>query len=162
MKNGIKDIVQAMSITEIIDAMISGLKDPLVNVNMGTYGEVVIKEDHIVCYGCAATNAICKIANISLDDFIRLNPFCTMEHVYENEKEQDFIVNFESAINELRCGNLEGYNTYARWCDVAKIPKEFLREHLPYLSNDNFNRGVDKYIDFNVKLKKYVKSQRTN
>ena len=68
MINNFKEKVQAMSAKEIIMAMVEGLRNPVTKIHMGTYGKV----EGDVCYGCAATNAICKIGKISLDEFLKV------------------------------------------------------------------------------------------
>ena len=141
MINNFKEKVQAMSAKEIIMAMVEGLRNPVTKINMGTYGEV----DDGVCYGCAATNAICKIGKISLDEFLKIDPCNSMQGFTKNLDDRKFIDYFENAINYLRRNYIREYNAYADIIGIAKIV--ITDGHiLPYLDDGYTEEDLQKYV----------------
>lgn len=54
-----QDKIQSMKASEIIRAMISGLRKEHVKIDMTTFGAA----RNGTCFGCAATNAVCEISN---------------------------------------------------------------------------------------------------
>ena len=124
-----KEKVQAMSAKEIIMAMVEGLRNPVTKIRMNTYGGV--RND--ICYGCAATNTICKIANLDVDYLISKRPIGTMTFIFSDHEKYDeqaeFIDEFENAINYLRSGEIEEYNYLAEKIQIGLInPIVFLPE----------------------------------
>lgn len=142
MINNFKEKVQAMSAKEIIMTMVEGLRNPVTKINMSTYAKV----HGNVCYGCAATNAICKIGKISLDDFLKVEPYNSMQTFAKNLDHRKFIVMFETAIDYLRTGNIINYNVYANEISIAKIviPDGF---KLPILENGYTEEDLQKYVE---------------
>lgn len=61
-----KETVQKMTIKEIILAMVNGLKKEHVKVDFNYFGYVA---PNGICYGCAATNAICEITKYIPDKY---------------------------------------------------------------------------------------------
>lgn len=139
------DKVKRMSAAEIIMAMVKGLENPSVKVDMHTFGTSrkeslffgLFKKD--VCYGCAATNTICKIANVKFNRItIQYRDLAVNEEKYQSQKEKEFIYLFERAIDELRRGSISDYNILANAIDIAIITnKDSIC--LPYLDN-NYTR----------------------
>jgi hypothetical protein len=145
-----KEKVQSMTAKEIIMSMVDSLIDPLVNVDMGSYGfvkRVPIKFLGIkfggkgVCFGCAATNTICNISGKVLDksnikdstlraNFINSDPY--------------FLSHFEYAIDHLRQGALASYNRIANEFGFAQIKRNDIE--LPALENDYTKLDLDVYI----------------
>ena len=69
MTKEIRDKIRLLSAKEIILVMIEGLRNPVVKVDMETYGQIKhFESGKNVCYGCAATNALCKIFDITLPE----------------------------------------------------------------------------------------------
>lgn len=137
----IKEKIQSMSAKEIIMAMVDGLKNPITEIDMSTYGNVI----YGVCYGCAATNTICNLMNITKEDFIKANPKHTSKYLFLNEDDKKFVGYFESAIDCLRTGYIQDYNTYAKIRNFATIIGE--EDCVPMLSNDYTDDDLQKYID---------------
>lgn len=114
-----EEIVQNMSAREIIMTMVNSLKNPITEINMQTYGKV---DSEGICYGCAATNFICSVAEITTTDMVeakidhRIRPFNTIL-----DTSGGFLFMFESAINYLRVGDLLRYNTIAVDIGIEKI-----------------------------------------
>lgn len=130
--------VQSMSAKEIIMAMVEGLKNPTTKIDMLSFGNV----DNNVCYGCAATNTICNIMNITHKDFIKANPKFTMCDLFD---ERNFVINFERAIDCLRNGMITTYNYFAKENNFATIIGQ--NHSVPKLTNVYTNDDLEKYID---------------
>jgi len=133
--------ILSMTAGEIIMAMVKGLEKPQTLIDMGTYGATRVRDQKIVCYGCAATNTVCQISGVK---FTPKNIDYTGDRARAIKSSYDFLTNFERAIDELRKGNIEQYNFLA-------IRGKFQQIHnstnikLPRL-NDNYNRWqLNKY-----------------
>lgn len=138
--------VRSMSSKEIIMAMVDGLKKPTVRVDFNTYGEFEIKTrlfgliSREICYGCAATNTICRISDVTLrGDNIKY----VEDRAKAVNSDSYFLLNFEYAINCLRKGSIDWYNMYASKYAFATIKKA---AEIPYLSNENYSEGLESYI----------------
>lgn len=164
--------VKSMTAKEIILTMVDSLTPPpTVNVDMNTFGRV---EDKIVnilgirlktkrrCFGCAATNTICKIADIS--PFEYLNPAnlrgteyninhmsnrttyetTTISRADNLKVDCNFLTDFERAIDSLRKGCLADYNDYAKMHGFAVIHNN-KRLPLCYLSNNYCSLDLDRF-----------------
>lgn len=132
-----KEKVQAMTGDEIIIAMVEGLQNPVMKINMNTFG---IMEDNI-CFGCAATNAVCKISG---KVFNAKNIYWRSERAQFIQTEERFLNLFESAIDGLRKGLIWSYNNCAEEIGIAQIKYGF---DLPYLSNDYTPEDLQAYIN---------------
>lgn len=117
--------IRSMSAKEIVLAMLDGIKNPVTRIDMDTFGEV---EDE-VCYGCAATNLICKLGDFSpLEELSSLGA--------RKYSATAFLQAFEESIDLLRMGALHLYNINAREFVFAEIPES--NHYLPEINNDNF------------------------
>lgn len=67
------------SFSHFIQLMIDGLKKPWVEVDMGTYGEKRGK----ICYGCAATNALCELNQCGYNQYMSFNKLLAPEKKLE-------------------------------------------------------------------------------
>ena len=136
-----------MSAKQIILAMVKGLENPTTQINMDTFG---ISVDN-VCYGCAATNTICRIEKISnqqlLNYFNTHSGFSTGFRYYhfknENKETARFIEGFECAIDYLRQGLIPLYNREALDLEIATIKK--LEFDLPILTSKFTSEELDIY-----------------
>lgn len=159
-----RDTVRAMSAAEIILAMVEGLEKPYTNaVKMNTYGEVDPSSywDKIpVCYGCAATNTICRIYNKKpikkwrdFSGFTGAMDELTIKGMREDDDQ--FAGEFESAVNQLRQGNITEYNLMARQLNIVTIKnKPFLR--LPYLNDEYQEEDLQPYRKLAAHQQKFV------
>ena len=114
-KDTFKEKVLSMTAKEIIMSMVEGLQNPVITINMDTYGEAI----EGVCFGCAATNAVCKISGKvftedNIDEDLRSN-FLKTDRLFLSE--------FEMAIDNLRAGGIKSYNFYANEIGIAQIKK---------------------------------------
>jgi len=142
MKHKIKRVIQKMTAKEIIMAMVEGLRNPTTEINMNTYGTSVKG----ICYGCAATNTICSIANIKHNELLKVfesNRTQSMNIAFKGENFR-FINSFESAIDDLRQGDIDGYNDYAKYLEIATITD--IEEKLPVLRNDYTEKKLEVYV----------------
>jgi hypothetical protein len=147
-KSTFEEKVRSMTAKEIIMAMVEGLvRPPTINVDMGTFGETR-KPKHLlgflmkpICYGCAATNTICKIAGIK---FTTSNIGEAYTRAAAINAETQFLLRFERAIDALRSGEIFTYNSYARQIEIATIEQQPDFD-LPRLHNDYRNRDLVAY-----------------
>lgn len=118
--------IKSMSSKEIILAMIDGLENPVMKVDMNTFGK---KKDGF-CYGCAATNAICKIGGLEPSDEI---PAYGRSLYVSNSY---FLYGFEQAIDYLRRGWVDYYNRLASKRGFATITTS--KTELHGITNENY------------------------
>jgi hypothetical protein len=140
-----KEKVQSMTAKEIILSMVEGLEEPKVKVDMHYYGHSETTSyffglfSNTVCFGCAATNAICKISGITFD---KSNIDSTIARAKAVGSEIDFFNDFEYAINALRCGEVEAYNKIAVPMGMASIVKHI---SIPHLTNSYTKNELSQY-----------------
>lgn len=141
-----KEKVQSMTAKEIIMAMVTGLKENPFNIkiNMWSFGWKNANDD---IQGCAAMVTICGIAG-KMFDFEKSGK----RKFSSIEEDENFIDNFESAIDCLRHGFLPQYNEFAEELKIPLIenPDDI---YLPPLTNTN------NYLDH---LEPYIQLANTN
>ena len=134
-----KEKVQAMTAKEIIMAMVEGLQNPVIAVNMDTFGMI----ENNICYGCAATNTVCKISGKVFDaesiDWRGARAELVQSRI-------DFLRHFEAAIDSLRKGYIWAYNGRAEEIGVAQINFNYETD-LPYLDNNYTPEDLQAYIN---------------
>jgi len=130
--------VRTMTAKDIIMSMVEGLKETSVILDMGTFGT---SDENGFCYGCAATNTICKISGITFtpDNIDRV---ITRARVINSKCM--FLDFFERAINSLRLADLTSYNYFANKGGFANIAKN--TSPLYPLRNDYTQRELASYI----------------
>ncbi len=144
--------IKSMTAKEIIMAMVDGLKNPMTVIDMGTFGEVY--EEDGVCYGCAATNAICNIQGTSkqkIKNEIK-NELMHGYHYTVRKTKRDlctvdnirFITDFEYGIDYLRSGDISAYNHYSHKAGFAKISSKGI--DLPPLYTDFTTKQLEQYV----------------
>lgn len=150
-----KEKVQSMTAKEIILAMVDGLRNPVTDkIDMSTFGDSIDG----ICFGCAATNTICKIGKYSKEDLLKS---VTTEESWRSERyiisrlgltgcKEDyypinnyFIHDFESAINVLRSGYVDTYNDYAIVNEFAEI--KIPHFPLPFLTHEYTEDELQQY-----------------
>ena len=141
--------VQSMTAKEIIMAMVESLQNPLIKVDMGSFGYSKVVEKKFlfipykkkVCFGCAATNTICKISGKTFDS----NSIREIEKRAEfQDTDPEFLKHFEIAIDYLRSSRILDYNAFASAKGFAQIEKTV---SLPPLYSDYTQEQLDKYIE---------------
>lgn len=121
--------IKGMTASEIIMAMLEGLRNPVTKIDMSTYGHV---RDG-VCFGCAATNAICGIQGLNLrkaTSYLKeknrgsggglIGVSKTSRDIITDDN-VGFMYRFESCINLLRKGDIYAYNQQAEMLGIANI-----------------------------------------
>lgn len=144
----------------LVEAMIKGLEKEWVIVSMGTYGYA--KSD--VCYGCAATNALCEIMqepftadNIDHNqryEFFNYNitqsELDILETSYDNLR-RGYAYNFLRALRLIR--NLFPFKLPSRK-EIEILCDEFMAENrLHQLDSQNFKESLNHYKKFAEFLK---------
>ena len=133
-----KEKVQSMTAKEIIMAMVEGLQSPAVKVDMDTFGSV----KGGICFGCAATNTVCKISGKVFDGY---NIWDVIDRGILINSDPDFLDLFESAIDALRQGGTTAiYNSYAKDAGFATI--EYNSDRLPFLTKTYTPANLQAYI----------------
>ncbi len=133
--------------SEIIMAMVNGLKKRHTKIDMASYGFVDIEPKFLglfkkkVCYGCAATNTI-----------MELNGKCDVSILRGHRNTNLILSDFEAMINYLRIGNINLANTVLDNLNLRgiKAPVDLI---LPLLEDDYTLAQLEPYI----KLAKYNK-----
>ena len=140
MKKNIQKKIQSMTAKEIVMSMVNGLRKPVTKINMDTFGEVVSG----VCFGCAATNALCYIGNYSTEDLLKV------EGSAPKIEKKIIAMRFEWAIDDLRKGDIDSYNYHAVEGGFAKIslPDGVDKDDLmlPYLVDDYTEAELECYV----------------
>ena len=152
-KLNLESKIRKMFVSDIILHMIESLKNPSTKIAMRTYG---MKDNNKVCYGCASTNFICGLYKIDISK--NLPNFENTEHGFSNIgifKNKEFVGLFELAINDLRNGFLEEFNSIMSYLSLDTIPDKFLDEDLPRLKSNYSLKQLNDYRKFAIKLKKY-------
>jgi hypothetical protein len=141
-KFNFEEVVRAMSAKEIIMAMVEGLKNPITEIDMDTYGRIA-RHDESVCYGDAAANTICHIAGVTTQEFI--NGLQGHHNESYGEVNREFLESFELAIDYLRTGDIDTYNALARPINIAFIYNPCGIELEP-LYNDYTEEDLEAYV----------------
>lgn len=135
-----KQTVQSMTASEIIMAMVRGLRRKWVRINFAKFGEL----KRGICFGCAATNTICEIMQQAFPPgFIEYRG----SRAYFLKTDYEFLDRFEGSINILRWGYVIEYNASARIGGFKEIDKilweRWMAKHgeLPRLDNEYFTKA---------------------
>lgn len=146
MENSFKETVQAMTGKEIVMAMVNGLRKKHVKINMMSYGH----KDDGVCYGCAATNAICEILGRvpEMGEWARGEDYSVIRKRSIDATDVHFVALFESSIDDLRSACFDMYNNGASALGLPKLPEPAFELPLPYLSNDYTEEDLQKWEDY--------------
>lgn len=160
--------------SEVIMAMVNGLKQPFTEIDMTTYGEVreehkqvkllgipLYKKKEYVCYGCAATNAVLHLngkLDIELVKPYGGDPF----DVDDPHTPEQIIITFERAINLLRVGNIYGCNNYLNLLKIDAIiyTNKIHQELCELYSNYQPEQltGYEKLAEYNKTLENQILS----
>lgn len=139
--------VKSMTAREIINLMIESLRNPVIKIDMDTFGAIVKEPVFFglfskkICYGCAATNLMCNIAGVKLDEH-------NINSIDKKSKKIDsgelFMRRFEMSIDELRKGNIANYNYSARLAGMPLILED-QTVALPYLNSSYTEKDLEAY-----------------
>ena len=139
-----EDKVKAMSAKEIIMAMVEGLQNPTTDrIDMSTFGNI---HDGL-CYGCAATNAICRIAGKNFEYGLP-NLLGTRARITDSIGSYAIVDRLERAIDYLRLGNIRKCNISLEGAGLSTIKfDEYNPPELPALLSSNYLENLQPYID---------------
>lgn len=149
-----------MKMSEIVTAMVEGLEKPSIKIDMDYFGIVrsvssffgLIKKE--TCFGCAATNTICKISN---KIFTKENIQSSSGRANFVDSADIFLAVFESAVNELRKGNINSYNIEALKIKIAVVPDDVYTLYykvLPILRTNYTKEELQTYKDLAISLRR--------
>lgn len=146
----LQEKINSLTPRGVVMLMIESLENPATKINMGSFGHVGSNGD---CFGCAATNALLRLAEREIDDKVvdalamgGWRDFAKMI----GEKDVDLVECFELAINHLRCGNIRQYNLDAIQCGLPELPP--WPTSLPYLDTKNYQNGLKFYRQYAEEL----------
>lgn len=88
-------------VSDIVDLMIRGLKSPRVQVDMGSFG----RSSGDICYGCAATNALCELMQTEFPAD-KVETLTTRTEFFNFGISREQLQLFEYSIDSLRSGKL--------------------------------------------------------
>lgn len=119
-----KEKIQSLTAKEIILFMVEGLKNPEIEIDMCTFGDVKVVSKWLglikkrKCFGCAATNTICKITGVK---FTEENIVSRLKRAEALGTHYNFLDIFEESIDMLRLGKISDYNYLARLGNFSEI-----------------------------------------
>lgn len=137
-KLSLTEKIKSMTAKEHIMNMVEGLRNPMTVINMDTFGE---KNEAGVCFGCAATNSICRLIGNTDDLFPEWK---TGEWKYK-ENIAPILSGYEDCIDYLRRGDVDEYNATASYIGIATI-EEVEGIYLPELTNDYTEEELLPYV----------------
>lgn len=143
MTQSFEQKVKSMSGYEIVMAMVRGLEKEHVKIHMTSFG----RTDGSVCYGCAATNAICEISGIV---FTPQKVRTLSDRASFVKTDMMLLDQFEDAIDGLRQGDIEEYNYCAKIIDITQLPYV---DTLPILRTDTYKENLHHYITYANSIK---------
>lgn len=131
---------KALKPSEIIMAMVNGLRNPTLPVNMNYYVSLDFNKN---CVGCAAANAICKIDGIGAEEASLGYKVNSLQQHFKNS---NFISAFEVAVNNLRLGQIVLCNQDLSLIGLGPIlHKPGIK--LPKLTTENYLYNLEPYIE---------------
>lgn len=154
--------VRSMPVWEIIRAMIRGLKRRWVKIDMSTYGTFRWSKNdkYRICYGCAATNAVCEIIGRALPPDAIASKQAQANYLQAG---WDFLDDFERGINDLRSRDLHGFNINMGRQLLSTIPEAVIEARYKYdllsLGNCYTDEDLDKYEQLAQACEEYAKSK---
>lgn len=137
-KLSLTEKIKSMTAKEHIMNMVEGLRNPMTVINMDTFGE---KDKDGVCFGCAATNSICRLAG-STDVFF--SDWVAGLWLFRKSI-APIILAYEDCIDALRKGDVNRYNEIATDINIATI-EEVESIYLPELTNGYTEEELLQYV----------------
>lgn len=146
-----KEKVLALSAKEIVLLMIEAIKNPVIELDFDTFGAVatdMIDNRGERCVGCAATNLVCKINDNKPFESEAISNYTKRANFIDTH--EDFLNSFEDAIDSLRCGDIEDYNTIGSDIGLPELPDNDAAKELVKIDNDNYQDEaiLQAYIDY--------------
>lgn len=123
---------------QIVQAMVNGLKAKHVLVCMGSFG---YRDTEGICYGCAATNTLCELAETKFTAEVIASTGKLASAVGSDYESVAF---FETAIDALRKGQINIANSWLNKIGIMPIvnPSGL---HLPWLDTDFTDKQLEIY-----------------
>lgn len=159
-----KQKLESMKPSDLILLMVDGLQNPVTDkVDMDTYGRITIEKyffglyNRKFCVGCAATNTLIKLCDMSKRDFIKIGFDQKNSIDWERMSgKYDLDVNrFESAIDTLRKGIIPRYNRIISEVGFRNlvIPDNLISNDLAWLDSENYKVHLSQYKQYALFLK---------
>lgn len=140
-----EEVLQSMTGKGVVLAMIAGLEKEHVKVDMYAFAY----EEMGVCFGCAATNAICEItgnteAYIEERRHSNMTPFFSFERLKSINGKIETVHSFEVAVDFLRKGLVDQYNLLIDQLGYHNLFIE-TKLYLPELTNESYKEQLESY-----------------
>lgn len=153
VSHSIVEWAKGKTFADVLEVMIEGLKNPVTKIDMSTFGK---KEDGL-CYGCAATNAVCQIIGVSDDKLNKLEDNFLAD-IITDYRGFTVVYTFEAAVDALRKGNLLEYNSriVCRYSGTSLSHLKYkgdMNVFLPSLETDTYTQNLYEYEEFLKTLK---------
>jgi hypothetical protein len=133
----ILDKVKSMSELEFLNLMIDSIENPVTNLDMHTFGDI----RNNFCYGCLATNTICKLLTIESADLSIIKGRYFFNYGNMSRKLDGRLCHFESMIDHIRTGSYQRYINVTTALDITPLSKELI-----HYSEKNFTPNVLKRL----------------
>jgi hypothetical protein len=119
-----RNTVTGISAVDLLKVLKEVLINPVTELDMDTFGNIT----NGVCYGCLATNAICKIANISVDmlrykdDVFYYDTECRITtRTISSNPYLEYLTIFENYIDDIRRLRFKNMHAYSKALDIESI-----------------------------------------
>lgn len=164
-------LVKGLTPSSLVDTLCDGLERQWVNIDMGSYGH----SEGMLCFGCAATNALCQLAQKSMpsdkiDNVIARGKFFGISERQSDKNKLATLGAFERGINNLRVGLVYDMNgVYERRIHLhhLTIPMDVFdkfepktpdhpqdRNILPAMTTDTWRECIPRYRELAEFLRK--------
>lgn len=142
------DKIKSMNVKNIIIVMVESLRKPQTKIDMGTWGE---KYEDCFCYGCAATNTICKIGGLKPMQVLKEQQADRYGFGYIDINDEHYIWHFEIVVDLIRQALFEETNrVLIKYLGIDPMPESLIEKfkNLPILGNNYTSEELDEYEKF--------------
>lgn len=133
---------------DILEAMIIGLEKEWVKVNMNVYSMLY----NGICFGCAATNALCELIQKPLPKIYFLKGDRLEYYSKHSLLDKYTLGMLEVAIDFLRSGNIINYNSICE-SEFPQLILPILDLELPKLNTENYKENLIFYKNYLNQIK---------
>jgi hypothetical protein len=135
-------LIRSLTAVQILEVLLLAIDKPYTVLNMNTFGNIVVARQDLSgnyrneydprCYGCAATNVICHLIHkpipaLFITDRLDRTRFLMMQEEGDpvvQTHDYDQLLSFENAIDVLRRGRIDNYNSFALRIGLAQMPED--------------------------------------
>lgn len=143
--------IKTMKASELVMAMVEGLRKPRLEVNMGAFGATIRRypdipeKPDVICVGCAASNAICEIAGRT---YKPAEVGLRWDRAGALGVSEDALYNVEYGFNQLRLGKMESAGFYFQAAGMKAELGAYYPGKLPTLDTVNYKARLKYYATY--------------